>query len=81
VTTFHLANGLYFERMQNGNIKIRVEHVEPSIEAPNGFKTTVLFEVETDVDGFASVMACMSARNESFDTWNEARSYLLREPK
>ncbi len=64
---FHARDGLYFERLPDGSVKIMVRPV-----------TGASFETILPPDAWASVLASTSARGETLDTWNEARQYHTR---
>ena len=68
---FHLQQGLYFKRESDGRITISITQT-PMVDAP------VIFTTTCDVSGFASVMASMSARDETAETWKEAVEFLSR---
>ena len=68
---FHLQDNVYFERLQGGRIRIVVRD-GLNAEAP------IIKDTTTDVNGFASVMASMSARGEDLASWQEAIAYLTR---
>lgn len=61
---YHARDGLYFERLPDGGVKVRMEPV-------NGAPA----EVELSADAWASVVATVSARGDTADTRNEARRY------
>ena len=68
---FHLQDNVYFERQPDGRIRIVVREGEQA-DAP------IIKDTTTTVDGFASVMATMSARGEDLQSWQEAGEYLRR---
>ena len=61
---FHARDGLYFGRLEDGSVKVRVEAI-------NG----MTFETLLGPDTWASVMSQASARGETLDTWNEAKQF------
>ena len=63
MSKFHLAGGLYFERVADA---VTIEH--PSND------------VMVDIEGIASVMAHLSKRGETGETYREALAFLNREP-
>lgn len=68
---FHVQDGLYFQREKNGNITI-VAHESAKVDAKVVFKTTF------SRAGFSSVIASMSARGETGETFGEAEELLAR---
>lgn len=70
---FHLKDGLFFERIGD---KIRIKKTRDG-RLPSG--NNEVMEVDTDIDGLASVMATLSKRGEDLETWNEARGFLNKE--
>ena len=71
---FHVKDGLYFNRLENGYVVVTVDCC-----AHDGSTTIRTFEI--DVDGFASVVASMSARGEQANGFYEAKEFLTRAPK
>lgn len=71
---FHLQDNIYFERQQDGRIRIVVRN-GLNVEGP------IIKDTTTEPEGFASVMATMSARGEDLRSWEEACEYLKRPPK
>lgn len=61
---FHARDGLYFERQADVAVRVRLEK-----------EHGLAFEVIVPADTWASVIATVSARGETLDTWNEARQY------
>lgn len=61
---FHARDGLFFSREQDGTVKVRLESL-------TGMATDIILPP----DAWASVIASVSARGETLDTWNEARQY------
>lgn len=61
----HVRDGLYVERLPDGSVKVRLEPIGGAAPA----------EVVLPADTWASVIATVSARGETADTWNEARQY------
>ena len=70
---FHLKDGLYFERLPNG------EGVRIVLKPNNVNDDRVLFETTTDYEGVASVVSTVSQRGEAFATWRAIVDF-LREP-
>ena len=62
---FHARDGLYFERLADGSVKVRLEPIGGGAPA----------EAIVPADTWASVIATVCARGETADTWNEARQY------
>ena len=74
VSGFHVKDGLYFTRGENGAVTVTVTesaHVN----------SAVLRSFTFDVDAFASVVASMSARGEENGGFYEAQAFLTRAPK
>ena len=69
---FHLQDNVYFERQPDGRIRIVVREGAMA-DAP------VIKDTITTVEGFASVMASMSAAGETLQTWQAACRYLKSE--
>jgi hypothetical protein len=59
---FHAKDGWYFERIDTGSVRIKVE--KP------GYPTTAT--VELSADTWASVVAAVSARGDIAQAWQEA---------
>lgn len=68
---FHLQDNVYFERQPNGRIRIVVREGDQA-NAP------IVKDTICKPEGFASVMATMSARGEDLATWQEACAYLSK---
>lgn len=66
--TFHLKDGFCFERMVDGRIALRVEK-----------EGAVIAETIVDESGFASVVASVSKRGETGETYREALAFLEAE--
>lgn len=69
---FHLSGGLFFDRLENGRIEIKV------VLPPHHGQSSILFRTYTDESGLASVMASMSRRGETGDTFSEAENFLKK---
>jgi hypothetical protein len=78
---FHLKDGLCFERLADGSVRIVLTDglAGGGFPPPHG-QAKVLFETTVNVDGFASVVASMSARGEDAGTFLDTLRLLLREP-
>jgi hypothetical protein len=61
---FHLQNGLYFERQEDGGVLIT--------KTTNDAHNEVVSELVCDSASWASVVAAVSKRGEGRDTWDEA---------
>jgi hypothetical protein len=76
VFMFHAQDGLFFERNnETGAVRVMV------VPAPHDFsfpipKERIVFETTLTRDSFASVMATMSARGETAQTWTDALKFL-----
>lgn len=71
---FHVTQGLYFRRNQDGSVTVSVEYDQ-------GDTTSLVREITVDVDGFASVVAAMSARGIAPGNFHDAHEFLTRAPK
>lgn len=73
---FHSRDGLCFIREEDGSVSVEVYDVtrQPIPEEPM-FRTTL------SVNAWGSVLASMSARSETFETWQEAQEFHERKPK
>lgn len=67
---FHLRGGFYFRREANGDITIMLGSAEAGGQA---------VRISVPSNEFASVMASVSARGETGETWREACDYLDRQ--
>ena len=65
---FHVNNGLYFKRFDDGSVLI-VKKVDSSNDA------RTIFEQVLDADGWASVVASLSAYNETSISFQAARKF------
>lgn len=74
VKGFHVQDGLYFTRGENGAVTVTVTEAALNDSA-------VLRSFTFDVDAFASVVASMSARGEENGGFYEAQRFLARAPK
>jgi len=61
---FHARDGLFFERQADGSVRVLVKE-----------QNQTKFSTVLSADGWASVVATVSARGETLETWNEARQY------
>ncbi len=69
---FHLQEGLYFKRHDNGDVEIIVK--KDGMADSETFRT-----FRCDASGFASVVSSMSKRDESGETYREALDFLEKE--
>jgi hypothetical protein len=67
---FHLREGFFFERQPDGSV--RIVYAPP----PHNEPLNVLAEITVPPNEFASVMASVSSRGETSETWTEAVEYL-----
>lgn len=74
VNGFHVKDGLYFTRNDNGSVTITVTE-SGHIDSP------VLRSFDVGIDGFASVVASMSARSEEYGGFYAAREFLTDDVK
>lgn len=63
---FHAKDGVYFGRTQeDGTVRVEV----------GDGRGTVIRSIELSADTWASVVAFVSARGETAETWREAREF------
>lgn len=69
---FHLKGGWYFERLDDGSV--RICHEEEGTRADGGF---VEYDVclDIDPDSWASIVASVSAKGETGERFQEAVRY------
>jgi hypothetical protein len=72
---FHVQDGLFFERNKETGA-VRVVVLKPGCYSYPFEKDMIAFETTMTRDSFASVMASMSARGETAETWIEACKFL-----
>ncbi len=65
--SYHARDGLFFERLADGSVRVTVRDGDVQ-------RFAAVLPPET----WASVLAQVSARGETYDTWNEARQYHTR---
>ena len=65
---FHLREGFYFRRLENGDVNIFVT------ETPR-HDSAILREIVIPENEWASVVASVSAKGENADTWQQARDF------
>jgi hypothetical protein len=65
---FHARDGFYFERTDDGGVRVRVAE-DAKVDSPT------LREVTLDDSAWASVVAAVCARGETGPTWREARAF------
>lgn len=68
---FHLKDGLSFIKLADG--KVAIIKQDPPFKLGEGQE---VMRIETDLNGLASVMASMSNRGETGDTYREALAFL-----
>ena len=75
---FHTNNGLFFTRQADGTVC--VEKRVPIINAREQYNGdfAIVERWQLDEASWASVLASMSARGESGETWQEARRFHAR---
>ncbi len=69
---FHLTNGLYFERLDDGSVRI-VKTDGPA--GPDDDGSVIEFDITTDASGWASVVATVSAHGEEDGGWQRALDF------
>lgn len=67
---FHLRQGFFFERTDGGDVHIVYA------PAPHNDPLDIVAEITVPANEFASVMATVSHRGETSETWQEAVKYL-----
>lgn len=85
MTRFHLENGLYFERLSDGDVRItKVDFSKKVTVRPefgdDVFGHPVIFQITTAADSWASVIATMSYYGENDYGWYRARNFHEGEP-
>lgn len=65
--SYHARDGLFFYRLPNGDVRVKVK--DGPIER---------FNVVLPSDVWASVLASICARGETYETWNEAKNFHTR---
>ena len=78
---FHLRNGFFFQRLDDGSVRIR--YAQPVIDelgnpAPSvggGYFQAIIAQVTVPENEWASVLASVSAAGETSETWQAARDY------
>jgi len=65
---FHVADGLCVERTRSGGVKIMKFAPRADCFAEKGAE----WEIEITDSAFASIVASVSARGETAETWSEA---------
>ncbi len=79
MSIFHASNGLSFERL-NDRGQVRVGHVETVHAAPcegviEPYHYVWVWSVVVDPDVWASCVASVSASGETYDRWQQIRSF------
>jgi hypothetical protein len=73
---FHLREGFYFRRNEDGTVTIMYRQpMHPDSGGATQYPHLTA-EITVPATEFASVMATVSARGETYETWQEAVSYL-----
>ena len=65
---FHSIYGWYFERMENGGVRIR------KMDERHDHQDEIILAVELPADTWASAVASVSAEGETSETFNAARA-------
>lgn len=66
---FHWKDGWYFERLANGSV--RIYHEEKYVDPDSGVREYDVC-LDIDSDSWASILASVSARGETGETFREA---------
>lgn len=66
---FHLANGFYFRREDDGSVTVQIAQEGDEAYKPTGPSVTA------DEAGWASVLASLCARGENSDTFTDALDF------
>lgn len=78
---FHLRNGFFFERLNDGSVRIRYaqpvidEFGNPAPAAGGGYFKAIIAQVTVPENEWASVLASVCAAGETSKTWQAAREY------
>ena len=68
---FSLGDGLYFERLENGNVRIMRAEPMTTFEE-NGAPTQIDMNCVVSAEGWVELVAAMSARPDDIETYHEA---------
>jgi hypothetical protein len=68
---FHSKNGLFFDRNQDGSVKIVVTKGKFPLDAPD----EILYQQSLDADTWASVVSTVSKEGETSETFQQAREF------
>jgi hypothetical protein len=66
---FHLRDGLYFERLEDGGVRIVKTATGQFGDAKN------VFEIEVSAGEWASVVAAVSPKGETSETYHSALNF------
>ncbi len=66
---FHWKDGWYFERLDDGSVRIR--HEDPATKAEGAYVENDVC-IDIPIDSWASIVASVSAKGETSETWKEA---------
>jgi len=67
---FHVANGLFFRRLDDGSVRVTVVNADPVSS-----RRKVYFDQTIDPESWASVVASVSLLDETYDRWFEALAF------
>lgn len=72
---FHWQNGWYFERLDDGSV--RIYHQDPVSKRTAGEGEFAEYDTCIDIhmDSWASIVASVCARGETGETWREALQF------
>ncbi len=65
---FHYKNGFFAKRNKNGSV-----HLEQRKEAKD--ISPVIFSIDIDVDGWASIISTVSKKGETSETFEKAQKF------
>ena len=69
---FHFRDRWYFERLNNG--AVRIYHEDKFVDPDSGTREYDVC-LDIDPDSWASIIASVSARGETAETWLEAKGF------
>lgn len=67
---FHLRNGLFFERLQGGHVRIIKTYDERDVRPDN-----VVLDITVPENEWTSVVCSVSKAGETLERWKEARQF------
>jgi hypothetical protein len=76
---FHYQNNLYFGRAADGRIRmLKFAETLPAWPDVNDDHGSAIYDVSFDDSSFASIVASVSARGETGETFEEAKALLTK---